>query len=151
MSKSRFRNLLVIAIWVVVAIGFSATVFTSGGPATYADDAHRRLVGGVFLAFGVFGMPLLRLLTRSKPGAEHVDRDERDEQIDVRATNIGVIAVVTFVFLGSIALCDGYQDAGCVPVGWMWVMAYTTLILSHLAPAVVSLALDLGALRHADR
>lgn len=150
MSKPRLRNLLTIAIWIVVAVGFSVTVFTSGGPATYADDTNRRLIGGVFLAFGVFGMPLMRLLTRSKPDAEHVDRDERDEQIEAKATNIGVIAVVTFVFLGSIALWDAYQDPGCVPVGWMWVLAYSTLILSHLAPAFVCLALDLGTTRHAE-
>jgi len=150
MSKSRLQNLLTIAIWAVVTVGFSATVFTSGGPATYAEDTHRRLIGGVFLAFGVFGMPLLRLLTRSKPDAAHVERDERDEHIDAKATNIGIIAVVAFVFLGSIALWDAHQDPGCVPVGWMWVMAYSTLILSHLAPALVALVLDLGAVRHAE-
>ncbi len=151
MSKSRLRNLLVIVIWVVAAAGFSATVLTSGGPATYADDASRRIIGGVFLAFGIFGTPLVRLLTRSKPDAGRVDRDERDEWIDAKATNIGMIAVAMFVFLGSIALWDTYQDAGCVPVGWMWVMAYSTLILSHLAPALVSLFLDIGAFRHAER
>jgi hypothetical protein len=117
----------VIALWVVVAIGFSATVFTAGGPVTYADDALRRIVGGAFLALGIFGTPLLRLLTRSKPNAERVERDERDEWIDAKAT-----------------------DAGCVPVGWMWVMAYSTLILSHLGPALVSLFLDAGAFRHAE-
>ena len=150
MSKSRLRNLFMIAIWVIVAIGFSVTLFISGGPATYTDDTHRRLIGGVFLALGVFGSPLMRLLTRSKPDAEHVDRDERDDQIHARATNIGLIVVVVFVFLGSITLWDAYQDRGSVPVGWMWVMAYSTLILSHLAPALVSLILDIGAFRHAE-
>ena len=151
MSKSRFRNLLVIVIWVFTAAGFTVTVLTSGGPATYADDAARRIVGGVFLAFGIFGTPILRLLTRNKHDAAQVDRDERDERIDAKATNLGMIAVAMFVFLGSIALWDTYQDAGCVPVGWMWVMAYSTLILSHLAPAIVSLVLDIGAFRHAER
>jgi hypothetical protein len=149
MSKVRVQYLLAIAIWAVVAIGFSVTVFSSGGPAAYADDSQRRIVGGVFLAFGIFGNPLLRLLIRSGPNAKQVDRDERDEQIAVRSTNIGMITVVLFVFLGGIALWDGYQEAGCVPVGWMWVLAYSTLILSHLIPALISLVLDLGVLRHA--
>jgi fatty acid desaturase len=77
-----------------------------------------------------------------------VTRDERDESIDARATRIGIIAVVILVFLGSIALWDAYQEPGCVPVGWMWVLAYSTLILSHLAPAFVSLAVDMGVIRH---
>jgi hypothetical protein len=92
----------------------------------------------------------MRLLTRGKAGSESVVRDERDERIETKATGIGIITVVTLVFLGSIALWDAYQEPGCVPVGWMWVMAYATLILSHLAPAVVSLALDFGATRHAE-
>ncbi|MCK4776111.1 MAG: DUF2178 domain-containing protein [Candidatus Krumholzibacteria bacterium] len=149
MTQSRLRNLLALAIWLVVAVGFAITVFSSGGPATYADDSQRRIVGAVFLAAGIFGTPLMRLLTRSKSDSNHVARDERDKGIDARATRIGIITVVTLVFLGSIALWEAYQEPGCVPVGWMWVLAYSTLILSHLAPAVVSLALDLGAMRHA--
>ena len=150
MAQSRLQNLLALAIWLVVAVGFAITVFSSGGPATYADDSQRRIVGGVFLAAGIFGTPLMRLLTRSKSDSNHVPRDERDEGIDARATRIGIITVVTLVFLGSIALWDTYHEPGCVPVGWMWVLAYSTLILSHLAPAVVSLALDLGSMRHAE-
>jgi hypothetical protein len=73
MSKYHLQNLIAIAIWVVVAIGFLVTAFSSGGPATYADDSQRRLIGGVFLAFGIFGNPLMRLLTRSKPNAGQVD------------------------------------------------------------------------------
>ena len=49
MTKSRLQNLFTIAIWLVAAVGFAATVFTSGGPATYADDGQRRLIGAVFL------------------------------------------------------------------------------------------------------
>ena len=149
MTKSRLQNLFAIAIWVVVAVGFAVTAFSNGGPATYADDSQRRLIGGIFLAFGIFGNPLMRLLTRSKPNADQVDRDERDEQIAAKATNTGLIAVVLFVFLGSIALWESYQGPGCVPVGWMWILAYSTLILSHLIPGLISLGLDLGVFRHA--
>lgn len=150
MPKSRLLNLLMIAIWVVVAVGFAATVFTAGGPATYTDDARRRVIGAVFLAIGIFGMPLLRWLFRSRPDAEHVERDERDERIDAKATSIGMIAVALFVFLGNITLWEAFQNPGCVPVGWMWVMAYSTLILAHLAPALVSFVFDLGAFHHAE-
>ena len=149
MTQSRLRILLALAIWLICAIGFSATVVSQGGPATYADDSARRVIGAAFLAFGIFGAPVMRLLTRGKPGAGSTPRDERDERIGAKATNIGMIVVALVVFAGSIALWETYRDAGCVPVGWMWVMAYATLILSNLAPAIVGLALDLGVLRSA--
>ncbi len=150
MTQSRLRNILTLIIWLVVAVGFVYTVFSSGGPSTYASDSKRRIIGGVFLAIGIFGTPLMRLFTRKKTDSGRVHRDERDERIDARATRIGIITVVTLVFLGSIALWDTYQEPGCVPVGWMWVLAYSTLILSHLVLAAVSLALDIGATRNVE-
>ncbi len=150
MTQSRLRNILTLIIWLVVAVGFVYTVFSSGGPSTYAEDSQRRVVGGVFLAIGIFGTPLMRLFTRKKTDSGRVQRDERDERIDARATRIGIIAVVALVFLGSIALWDVYQEPGCVPVGWMWVLAYATLILSHLVPTIVSIALDVGVTRHVE-
>jgi peptidoglycan/LPS O-acetylase OafA/YrhL len=148
MTRSRLRSLLTLIVWLLVAIGFAWTVFSDGGSATYADDTRRRLLGGAVLAAGIFGTPLMRLLTRRGSPADRVDRDERDEEIEARATRIGLVSVVTLVFLGAIALWDSHQEPGCVPVGWMWVLAYATLILSHLAPAAVSL--DRGAPRHAE-
>jgi hypothetical protein len=150
MNQSRLRNVLTLIIWLITATGFIYTVFSAGGPATYADDAQRRVIGAAFLAFGFFGTPLMRLLTRKRSDSGLVHRDERDEGIDARATRIGMIAVVMLVFLGSIALWDAYQEPGSVPVGWMWILAYSTLILSHLVPAAVSLAMDIGATRNAE-
>ena len=150
MSQSRLRNVLTLAIWLIVAAGFAFTAFSSGGPATYADDSHRRIIGGAFLAAGILGTPLMRLLTRINRDSKRVQRDERDERIEAKGTRIGIITVVTLVFLGCIALWDVYQEQGCVPVGWMWVLAYSTLILSHLAPTIVSLAIDIGATRHVE-
>jgi hypothetical protein len=144
MSQARLRSLLAAGIWTVVSIGFGATVLVDGGPATYADDPPRRLVGAIFLAAGIFGNPLMRFLTRSKPGAARVFQDERDEKLGAKATSFGLVVVAMGVFLANIALWDGYEEAGSVPVGWMWILAYGTLILTHLVPALAFLALDLG-------
>ena len=149
MTQSRLRYVLGLVIWLICAAGFCASVFFDGGPAAYDDGSPRRVVGGAFLAFGLLGSPLMRLLTRGKTGRGSVQKDERDERIDAKATRIGMIIVVTVVFFGCIFLSDAYQEADSVPVAWMWVMAYSTLILSQLAPVVIALALDLGVLKSA--
>jgi hypothetical protein len=151
MTQGRKRALLILAIWGVVAAGFAATAFSSGGPATYADDVNRRLIGAAFLACGFFGTPLMLFLTRGKADAEHVVHDERDETIGRKATHIGLIVVLVFVFLTCIALWDSYRDAGCVPVGWMWILAYSSAILTYLVPATASLLLDAGVFGRAQR
>ena len=36
------------------------------------------------------------------------------------------------------------QCNGCVPVGWLWFLAYSSAALAYLVPALVSLLLDFG-------
>jgi hypothetical protein len=150
MSQSQLRTLLTVIIWIVVAAGFGATVLANGGPATYADDSPRRVVGGIFLAAGLLGTPLMRLLTRKMTGAGAIGSDERDEEIAAKATRAGLVVVVALVFAGTIALWEVYQVPGSVPVGWMWVIAYSTWTLSYLVPAAISLGLYLGTMRNAE-
>ena len=150
MTQGRRRTLWTLAIWSVVAIGFGVTVFAYGGPETYVEGQTRRLIGAVFLAIGFFGTPLMLFLTRTRPGATHVASDERDERISQKATMIGLVVVLLYVFLTSIGLWEAYSDTGAVPVGWMWFLAYSTAILAYLAPATAALVLDLGMMDRAE-
>ena len=144
MSLARLQSILTLGIWTVVAAVFFITAFAAGGPASYSEASPRRLVGAIFLAVGIFGTPLMRWLTRRRVGSAAVPHDERDERLGARSTSVGLVIVAMGVFLASIALWEGYQDAGSVPVGWMWILGYGTVILTYLAPAAIFLALDLG-------
>jgi uncharacterized membrane protein len=143
-TQSRRRALWTIAIWGVVAIGFAITFFSGGGPARYADDGARQLAGAAFLGIGFLGTPLMMFQTRVGAGAEHVVRDERDESIGRRAAVGGLVVVLIYVFLACIVLWERHRDPGCVPVGWMWFLAYSTAALAYLVPAIVSVLLDSG-------
>jgi uncharacterized membrane protein len=135
-------------IWGVVTIGFVVTFFMSGGAATYPDDAHRRLIGAIFLACGFFGSPVMLFLTRVRRGASRLVSDERDERIGRRAANGAMVVVLVYVFLSCIVLWETYEKQGSVPVGWMWFLAYSTAALSYLAPAAGTLILDLRMIGH---
>ena len=148
MTQSRTRALWTLAIWTVVAVGFALTFFSGGGPGDYADDGIRRAMGGAFLAFGFFGTPLMRWWTRGRPG--EVATDERDEGIGRRSATGGLVVVLLYVFGLSILLWERHQGTGCVPVGWMWFLAYSTATLGYLAPALISLLLDLGVVGRAE-
>lgn len=144
MTQARRRALWTLAIWGVAAVGFGVTFFTGGGPADYADDGVRRAVGGAFLALGFFGTPFMLWLTRAHPG--QVVADERDESIGRRAATGGLIVVLLYVFALCIVLWERHEASGCVPVGWLWFLAYSSAALAYLVPALVSLLLDFGML-----
>jgi len=148
MTQARRRALWTLAIWGVVAIGFAVTFFQGGGPGDYADDKTRRVVGAVFLALGFFGTPLMQWWTRGRPG--QVVMDERDESIGRRAATGGLIVVLLYVFTLCIVLWERHADAGCVPVGWMWFLAYSTATLAYLVPALIFLLLDFGITDRAE-
>ena len=144
MTQLRKRALLTILIWGIVSIGFGATILSAGGPSTYADDQSRRVIGGIFLALGFLGSPVMLYLTRVRKGANHLVSDERDDRISLQATRGSMVVVLVYVFFTCIALWEAYAEPGSVPVGWMWFLAYSTAILSYLVPAVATLIIDYG-------
>jgi hypothetical protein len=133
-----------------VAIGFGISFFISGGAETYPDDEQRRLIGGILLACGFFGSPVMMWLTRARKGATRMVTDERDDNIGRRAANGAMVVVLVYVFLSCIVLWESYDVQGAVPVGWMWFLAYSTAALSYLAPAAGFLILDYRMARHGE-
>ena len=149
MTMGRKLALLTIAMWGLVGLGFGISFFGFGGPATYPDEGTRRTVGGIFLAFGLLGFPIVRHLVRRFAG-EGIVEDERDERIGRVANEAGFITVLIFVFLISIGLWEVYEEGGSVPVGWMWFLAYASVIVGHLSTSIATLVVDLQMSGHAE-
>lgn len=138
MSLARTSSILSIVFWGICAAGFFTVAFTGGGVETFAEDSGRHATGAVFILFGLVVAPLARWIVRrrSSPGA--VLTDERDERVQAKALMVTLVLVTMIVFLTAFFLWERYQEAGAVPVGWMWVIAYGTMIVTNLtAPALV--------------
>lgn len=140
MNHARLNALLSLVFWSICGIGFFLTLLADGGPGALAEDAPRRLAGAIFLGFGLLVTPLARWLIRRRHPAGQILVDERDERIQGKALMVALIVVVMAVFLTAISLWELHQDTGQVPVGWMWTIAYGTLILANVvAPGLVLL------------
>ena len=148
MSQTRKRAWLSTAIWTLAGVGFALTFFSGGGAGEFDTDSTRHLAGAGAIAFGFLAHWATLWLTRQR--GERLSADERDVQVVAKAGQVTLVVVLVGIYAFTIGLWTVYEGAGVVPVGWMWVMAYSTLILSHLAPALVALVLDLGAVRHAE-
>ena len=150
MTQGRLRSLLTLIIWGAVAVGFGYAVFSSGGPGAIASDRGRRILAVAFLAFGFLSQPAMLYVTRIRPGARHVLSDERDERLGHRSTIIGFSVVVLYVYLACLGLWEHYHEPGLVPAGWLWLLAYSTVILTFVAPSIAFLVQDVGKLGHAE-
>lgn len=141
MSQTRRRAWAAAIIWSLAGLVFSVTFFSGGGPGTFPEDSLRHLVGAGALAFGFLGYWVSLWLTRQKQG-DPPQADERDYQILARANQATLVVVLLGIFALTIGLWITYEAPGEVPVGWMWFLAYGSVILASLASAVIILILD---------
>ncbi|MGD8320457.1 MAG: hypothetical protein PVJ02_08385 [Gemmatimonadota bacterium] len=141
MSQTRQRAWLATVIWTAAGLGFALTFFLDGGPGGFPEASSRHLAGAVALAFGFGGHWLSLWLTRQRKGGPTV-ADERDFQIVARANQAALVIVLVATFACTITLWTVYEPAGAVPVGWMWFLAYGTVILASIASAAAILVLD---------
>jgi hypothetical protein len=128
-------------IWTVAGIGFTLTFFIGGGPGTFPEDSYRHLAGAGALAFGFLATWVSLFFTRQRKGAPPVS-DERDAHVLARSNQATLVVVLVGIFVFTIGLWVSYEGRGWVPVGWMWFLAYGSVILASLSSAVTTLIMD---------
>ena len=148
MTQARKRAVFTFLIWGAVMAAFSIIFFHGGGPEQYAVEKWRRIAGGVIIAFGYLSYGMMLFLTRIRPGAQTIGKDERDEDLGRRANAIAFVVVLVYVFALSIYLWESHQDSGAVPVGWMWFLAYSTSFAAFISTSLIALILESRNIRH---
>jgi uncharacterized membrane protein len=140
MSQTRLRAWMAIVIWVVAGIGFCLAFFMRGGPREFAADSGRHVAAAAAMAFGFLAWWAALFRTRARAGEVAVD--ERDLQVVARAGQTTLIVVLVAIFAFTIGLWTAFEGDGSVPVGWMWFLAYGSVILASITHGVVVLTLD---------
>ena len=140
MSQTRIRAWLATVIWILAGAGFTLTFFSGGGAGEFDTDSIRHLTGAVAIGSGFLAWWTVLWFTRQRRGA--LLADERDLQVVARAGQATLVIVLVGIFAFTIGLWTAYEGAGVVPVGWMWFLAYGSVILASLTFAVATLLLD---------
>ena len=140
LSQTRLRAWLATIIWTLAGIGFALTFFAGGGAGEFAADSKRHLAGAVAIAFGFLGYWAALWMTRRR--GHGLVADERDVQVVARAGQATLIIVLVGIYAFTIGLWTAYEGAGVVPVGWMWFLAYGSVILASVTFPITTLVLD---------
>ena len=109
----------------------------------WAADSVRHLLGASVVGGGFIAYWLALWLTRQRREGSLV-ADERDAQIIARANQVSLVVVLVGIFASAIGLWTAYEDVGQVPVGWLWFLAYWSVILAFLSGSVATLLVDGG-------
>lgn len=140
MSLMRRNAWMVAAVWIVAGAAFLAAFFSGGGPGDFDTDSGRHLAAAAAVFCGFIAWWIGLWATRRRPNA--VVLDERDYQIMARAGQATLVVVCLLIFALTVTLWTVYEAAGAVPVGWMWFLAYATVIVAVVTNSVAILVLD---------
>ncbi len=141
MSLARRLAVISSAVWLIIGIAFTFLILDSGleGLASSSGERTRSVLAGIILPGYLISFALIWWTYKGRRAGEI---DERDRKVERRATEIAAIVVLLTVFLVCIALYDAYVDRGAVPVGWLYIMAYGTIIWVSLLHPMLRLAVD---------
>jgi len=141
MSLARKLAIISCAAWLTIGIASTLLIVDSGldGLASPSGDRTRSILAAIILPGYLIGFALI-WWTRNGQRAGEID--ERDKKVESRATEIATIIVLLTFFLVSIGLYDAYLDRGAVPVGWLYIMAYGTIVWVSLLHPVLRLIID---------
>jgi len=141
MSLARRLAFISSTTWFVIAIAFALVILDSGldGLADPSGDRTRSILAMIILPGYLINFALIGWTRKGRLSHEI---DERDKKIERRATEIAAVIVLLTVFLSSVALYDANVDSGAVPVGWLYIMAYGTIVWISLLHPLLRLMID---------
>ena len=140
MSQTRLRAWAATFFWSVSGVWFFAAFFSGGGAEEFDTDSGRHLISAAGILFGFVGYWATLWLTRRR--GDEVVVDERDLQVSARASQGTLVAVLMIMFLLCTLLWMTHEADGVLAVGWMWFLAYGSMVLGLVINSVAFLILD---------
>lgn len=136
MSKKMMQSLLHMILWSVVALIFIFVFFSRGTIENWGDNINKTIMIAALFLFGFGGDFILRLVFKNKKNK--IIKDERDDYISMKSMAISGISTFIYFFIVAISLYTKYEKAGCVPVAWVWFIAYSLVMVVNITGALSS-------------
>jgi len=132
MAPLQKRALYSLVIGVVLTIALVAVLVAQGDVTAIDRDQNLRLI----LYAAVIGVPLVYLILVNITLRKPTQVDERDRLIIERSSRAQWLAVIFSLVAWTITLTEIYQDQGQVPIVFLNLIFFSTLIISALAQSL---------------
>lgn len=132
-------NIIQVVTWSIVGLGVLIAFLLPNTIENWGDNKLKTILLASLFIIGFATDFILRILEKSKK--YEVKRDERDSMIQSKSMGIGFIVIILYIYLLSIGLYTKYEASGFMPVGWVWFIAYTTIVMANISAGISSLIL----------
>jgi len=129
LQKRALYGLVFGVIWAIVIV---VVFILKGGVSTFNDDqGFRLIIDGLWVGGLIVYLLLFETIGR-KPSL----LDERDRLIMAKTPKVQWLAVIFSLVAWVIALTESYQDAGQIPVIFLYLIFMSIIIVSSVAQSV---------------
>ena len=136
MSKKMLQSLLHLVLWSIVAIILIFIFFSKGTISNWGDNKIKTVMLAVLFVFGFGGDFVLRMVFKNKKNK--IIKDERDDYISMKSMGISAVTTFIYIFIVAISLYTKYEEAGSVPVAWVWYIAYSLVMVANISGSLAS-------------
>lgn len=137
MSRVVKFTLFQVITWFLVGLGMFMIVTRPGVIENWGDNKYKSIALAILFLLGYGTDLVIRMLEKSKKFG--FIRDERSEYNQLKAMSIGFIIVLIFIFVFAITLYTRFENKGFMPIGYVWILAYSTIIAANLGVGIPTL------------
>jgi uncharacterized membrane protein YbjE (DUF340 family) len=131
MSSKLKASIINLILWCIVAIGMLYIFFGREALSDWGDNQNKTLLLALLFVVGYSGQLIIGLKYRDRKNK--VMKDERDLSIQNKAMSASFITTLLYIFLITISLYTKFEQAGSVPVGWLWFIAYSLVVVANIS------------------
>jgi|LGOV01.1.fsa_nt_gb hypothetical protein len=133
MNVSYKRSLLT-AIMFGLFFFFIVIYFIIIGPDAFLENSIHFAINAIVVAVTLISFAIMLLLTNRRKNIV----DERDKNIQIKASSTGLMLTSMYVFILSIVLFIIYRNDGFINVTWMWFLAYSTFAFAYFVTSLLN-------------
>ena len=132
-------SVLHLSLWSFVGITFLSIFFSNASHDTLSDNNTKTILLAILFMIGFVGDAFLRLYYKRN---NLFDMSKKNNlYFQYKALSYSYISILIYMFLISIYLYLRYEAVGAVPVGWLWFIAYSIIVVANVLASAFSIYL----------
>ena len=139
MSKAMKFNIVQVISWSIIALCMIIIFSMKGTIENWGDNKIKTILLALLFLLGYGGNMLLMILEKSSKWG--FKRDERDQLIQYQSLSRAILILILYIYTVSIILYIKYETARFVPIGWVWFIAYSSVVVTFISSGYTSLYL----------
>ncbi len=137
MKKALRFNVLHLILWSLVSVAFLWVFLAFDAISNWGDNALKSILLALLFVVGFGGDMILRF--KFKLNKNETEADGLCDSLRLKAMESSYIATLLYIFIAAISIYIRYEDSGLVPVGWLWFIAYSLVLVVHIASSLAIL------------